>query len=75
MLVIAALVIGTSLPYAELIKSVDEQPNAGPTVELDGEPVLGPFDGIFFRRSVSQAPCFQYGVRKLTDSIVANALK
>jgi transposase-like protein len=37
MLVIAALVIGSALPYAELIKSIDEQPNAGPIVELDGE--------------------------------------
>lgn len=36
-LVIAALVIGSALPYAELIKSIDEQPEAGPEAELDGE--------------------------------------
>jgi transposase-like protein len=38
MLVIAALVIGSALPYKELIASIDEEPNAGPEVELDGEP-------------------------------------
>ena len=37
MLVIAALVIGSALPYSELIKSIDEQPSAGPEAELDGE--------------------------------------
>jgi hypothetical protein len=38
LLVIAALVIGTALPYKELIASIDEEPDLGPTVELDGEP-------------------------------------
>jgi transposase-like protein len=38
MLVIAALVIGSALPYKELIASIDEEPNAGPEVTLDGEP-------------------------------------
>jgi hypothetical protein len=39
MLVIAALVIGTALPYAKLIEAVvDEQPDAGPEVSLDEEP-------------------------------------
>jgi transposase-like protein len=37
-LVIAGLVIGTALPYKDLIASIDEEPNAGPEVELDGEP-------------------------------------
>jgi transposase-like protein len=37
MLVIAALVIGTSLPYKKLIESIDEPANAGPEAELDGE--------------------------------------
>jgi hypothetical protein len=36
--VVAALVIGTALPYAKLIESIDEQPNMGPEVSLDGEP-------------------------------------
>ena len=38
MLVIAALVIGSALPYKELIAPVAETQNAGPEVELDGEP-------------------------------------
>jgi transposase-like protein len=38
MLVVAALVIGSSLPYAELIKSIDEPPNSESQVESDGEP-------------------------------------
>jgi hypothetical protein len=38
MLVIAALVIGSAMPYKKLIAPMDEQPNAGPEVELDGEP-------------------------------------
>jgi transposase-like protein len=37
-LVIVALVIGSAMPYAKLIQSVDEVPDAGPEVELDGEP-------------------------------------
>jgi DNA-directed RNA polymerase subunit RPC12/RpoP/transposase-like protein len=36
-LIIAALVIGSALPYKELIASIDEETNAGPEVELDGE--------------------------------------
>jgi hypothetical protein len=36
--VIVALVIGSAMPYAKLIQSVDEVPDAGPEVELDGEP-------------------------------------
>jgi hypothetical protein len=36
MLVIAALVIGTALSYAKQIESIDEEPDAGPEVELDG---------------------------------------
>ena len=35
-LVMAALVIGSSLPYKELIESVDEEPNAGPEASPDG---------------------------------------
>jgi transposase-like protein len=38
MLVIAALVIGAALPYKELIAPIDEAPDAGPEVTLDGEP-------------------------------------
>jgi len=37
-LVIAALVIGTALPYKNLIASIDEEPNAGPEVSLDEVP-------------------------------------
>jgi len=37
-LVIAALVIGSALPYAKLIESVDEHPDAGPEVSLDEQP-------------------------------------
>jgi hypothetical protein len=36
--VIAALVIGTALPYRELIASIDVESNPGPKVEFDGEP-------------------------------------
>ena len=36
-LVIAALVIGSAMPYKELIASVDAEPDNGPEVELDGE--------------------------------------
>jgi transposase-like protein len=36
-MVIAALVIGQALPYKELIASIDEEPNAGPKMEMDGE--------------------------------------
>jgi hypothetical protein len=38
LLVIAALAIGRALPCKALIASIDEEPNAGPGVELDGEP-------------------------------------
>jgi transposase-like protein len=38
LLVISALVIGSTLPYAKLIQSVDEAPDAGPVVDLDGKP-------------------------------------
>ena len=38
LLVIAALVIGTALPYAKLIESVDGQPNTEPRVSADEEP-------------------------------------
>jgi hypothetical protein len=37
-LVIAALVIGSAMPYQELIAAVDAEPDNGPEVELDGEP-------------------------------------
>jgi transposase-like protein len=37
-LVIAALVIGSAIPYAKLIESIDERPDNGPEMELDGEP-------------------------------------
>jgi hypothetical protein len=37
LLVIAALLIGQALPYKEPIASIDEEPNAGPEVEMDGE--------------------------------------
>jgi hypothetical protein len=37
MLVVAALVIGTALPYAELVAVARGQPNAGPEAKLDGE--------------------------------------
>jgi hypothetical protein len=36
--VIAALVIGSAIPYAKLIESIDERPDNGPEMELDGEP-------------------------------------
>ena len=36
-LVIAALVIGSAMPYQELIAAVDAEPTNGPEVELDGE--------------------------------------
>lgn len=38
MLVIAALVIGSSLPYAELIQPLEGEEDKGPECELDGEP-------------------------------------
>jgi transposase-like protein len=38
MLVVAALVIGTALPYKKLIESIDEQPPTGPEVSFDEEP-------------------------------------
>lgn len=38
LLVIAALVIGSALPYKQLIASIDEQPGKGPEVTLDGVP-------------------------------------
>jgi transposase-like protein len=37
-LVIAALVIGTSLPYSALIEPLEGEKGTGPEVELDGEP-------------------------------------
>ena len=37
-LVIAALVIGSSLPYKMLIEPLESQTDKGPEVELDGEP-------------------------------------
>lgn len=37
-LVLAALVIGSALPYAELIKAVEAERDNGPEVMLDGEP-------------------------------------
>ncbi len=36
--VVAALVIGTALPYAQLIAKVEAEQDNGPEVELDGEP-------------------------------------
>jgi hypothetical protein len=36
-LVIAALVTGIPLPYAELIKVLEGEQGSGPEVELDGE--------------------------------------
>jgi hypothetical protein len=36
--VIAALVIGTSLPYKQLIASIDEAPGTGPEMTLDEDP-------------------------------------
>jgi hypothetical protein len=33
----AALIIGSPLPYAKLIESIDEQPNARPEAKLGGE--------------------------------------
>jgi hypothetical protein len=38
LLVIAALVIGEALPYKKLIASIDETPDLGPDLELDGDP-------------------------------------
>lgn len=38
MLVIAALVIGSALPYAKLIQPLEGERHNGPEVELDGEP-------------------------------------
>jgi DNA-directed RNA polymerase subunit RPC12/RpoP/transposase-like protein len=38
MLVIAALVIGSAMPYKTLIASVDEKTDKGPKAELNGEP-------------------------------------
>jgi hypothetical protein len=35
---IFALVIGSAMPYQELIAAVDAEPDNGPEVELDGEP-------------------------------------
>jgi hypothetical protein len=37
-LVIAALVIGSSLPYKMLIEPMEGEKGTGPEVELDGEP-------------------------------------
>jgi len=37
-LVIAALVIGSALPYATLIQPLEGETDSGPEVELDGEP-------------------------------------
>jgi DNA-directed RNA polymerase subunit RPC12/RpoP len=37
-LVVAALVIGTALPYAKLIEPLEGERDNGPEVELDGEP-------------------------------------
>jgi hypothetical protein len=38
LLVIAALVIGSALPYAKLIEPLEGETDKGPEVELDGEP-------------------------------------
>jgi transposase-like protein len=38
LLVIAALVIGSSLPYVKLIEPLEGERDSGPEVELDGEP-------------------------------------
>ena len=38
MLVIAALVIGSSLPYKELIETLEGETDTGPEVKPDSEP-------------------------------------
>lgn len=43
-LVVAALVIGATLPYAKLIEPLAGETNNGPEATLDGESFLGVFD-------------------------------